>query len=142
MTDPNVHEILDEHGKLLRQHADFWRDQREINEETAETVRVLKEGQDRIAAKLGDVPTVAELERRFADQRAHFDGAINGLLRDAIKATPAEAADRQVQATKAGNVWLAVAAVAAVCGLVVSLLVATVTITARNEQRVHAAASQ
>lgn len=139
---PELHEIVAQHAQILRENDQRWEDQRDVNQQHSAAIQELKDGQARVLELIGEVPTRAELDRKFYEQRAHFDGAINGLLRDAIKATPAEAADRQVQATRAGNVWLAVAAVAAVCGLVVSLLVAAVTVSARSEQQQHIAAQQ
>ncbi len=135
---PDIHETVARHETLWEKQLRLNDDQERVNTETAESIRLLKDGQERIVDMIGDVPT----RKDFYEMRAHFDTTINGVLREAIAATPKDAADRQIQATRAGNVWLAVAAVAAVCGLVVSLLVATVTITARNEQRAHVAASQ
>ncbi len=117
MTDPDVHETLAHHAQLLAENAQNWEEQRIVNNEHRELIGELQASDERILHILG-----SEVPKHFFDLRSHIDTQINGILRDAIRATPADAAERQVQATKAGNFWLAWAAIAGSMATIIGLI--------------------
>lgn len=53
------------------------------------------------------------------DVHLKIDDAVNGLLKDALNAVPANAAN---QIAKQGNLWLAVAAIVALCALIAAIV--------------------
>lgn len=123
MTDPDVHETLAHHAQLLAENAQNWEEQRIVNNEHRELIGELQASDERILHILG-----SEVPKHFFDLRSHIDTQINGILRDAIRATPADAAERQVQATRIGNRWLAMAGIAAMVAAGTGIVAMIVTI--------------
>jgi len=75
----------------------------------------LRENDIRIMERLGNAATHEDI----IAVNGKIDSAVNGLLRDALQAVPEHAAN---QIGRQSNVWLAIAAIAALCALVVAVV--------------------
>ena len=80
-------------------------------------IKELRANDERILIQLDAMASKEDI----AELRSHIDTSINGLLRDALRATPEHTAN---QLARQSNVWLAVAGVATICTLIVAILAA------------------
>lgn len=75
----------------------------------------LRENDIRIMERLGNAATHEDI----VTVNSKIDSAVNGLLRDALRAVPEHAANR---IGRQANVWLAVAAIISLIALVVAII--------------------
>ncbi|MGG1948964.1 hypothetical protein AB1286_29860 [Trinickia sp. NRRL B-1857] len=105
MTD--LHKTVEDHSiriALLEQ----------AKEEHAESIKGLQESEKAILERLAMTATKDDM----MGLRGHFDGAINGVLKDAINAVPQHAAN---STARRANVWFALAGIGSLGALAVMI---------------------
>jgi len=78
-------------------------------------IEELRDNDIKIMTTLGQSATHEDIQA----VNGKIDAAVNGLLRDALNAVPEKAAN---QIAKQGNMWLAVAAIVALCALIAAIV--------------------
>lgn len=89
-------------------------------DEHHEAIAGLQDSEKAIMERLGAMSGAMATKDDIIGVKSHVSDAVQGILRDALNAVPAQHA---VQAARQGNVWLAIAAVAGMFGALVSLAI-------------------
>lgn len=112
--------IVDEHTVDIRKLKEGHKMHEVRLGEHHEAISGLKESEKAIMERLGAMSGAMATKDDIIGVKSHVSDSIQGILRDALNAIPAQHA---VQATRQGNVWLAVAAIAGAFGALVSLAI-------------------